>query len=234
MCRRKKFPDETFLNDFLGSLSPANPLKRFKWVSDELALKTVKPIKGEWVENGSLLLSFDIGIREEINGVRITLKNRGKPCKRPCEFGYGAQYSYYHYLNFYSDVSPFRFQYDCVFGSRFNKPADFRIFFPDYAFWLEVKSVPPTYSNCRYFKNQFTPYPDYVVCIKCLDEEMLNYEVYGFCTGSDVQKVKPKIGSEFLCHEIPANREHFKPYSDFHKNVLKLPYMETFDNDHYV
>ena len=220
----------------MGSLSQANPLKRFKWVTEpEFDLEEVKAVKGEFVESGSLFLSFDVGIQMEIEGVRHSLINRGKSCGRPCQFGYGSQYSYWHYLNYFSEVSPFRFQYDCVFGSSYNKPADFRIFFPDYAFWLEVKSVPPTMDYCRYYVTQKNyTYPEWVVCIKCLDEEMLNYEVYGFCSGSHVQDISPELIHGFTCHQIPVNREHFKPYSDFHENILKLPLVESFDNEHYV
>ena len=38
-------------------------------------------------------------------------------------------------------------------------------------------------------------------------------------TGSDVKK---------------GTREYFKPYSEFHKTILKLPMVEKFDSDHYV
>jgi hypothetical protein len=63
---------------------------------------------------------------------------------------------------------------------------------------------------------------------------MTNYELYGFCTGSDVKKVPLGIVCGFPCHEIPVTREHFKPYSEFHKTILKLPMVERFDADHYV
>jgi len=232
----KKFSDETFLKLFKGSLSQANPLKRFKWVSEpESSLKTVKAVKGEFFPSGVLRLIFEIGIRMEIEGVRHTLINEGKECGRPCQFGYGSQYAYWHYLNYFSEFSSFRFQYDCVFGSSYNKPADFRIFFPDYDFWLEVKSAPPNMECCRYFVTQKNySYPEWVVCVKCLDEEMLKYEIYGFCSGSHVQEISRELIHGFPCHQIPLNREHFKSYNDFHENILKLPYVENFDNDHYV
>lgn len=63
---------------------------------------------------------------------------------------------------------------------------------------------------------------------------MLNYEIYGYCTGFHVQQIEHKIRHGKPCYEIPLNREHFKPYSDFHRTILKLPYIEEFDNEHYM
>jgi hypothetical protein len=230
---------KTLLDLFLGSLSRANPLKRFAWISEPEEIETkgrnrIREIKGEFAEDGVLRLSFDTGIRTEIEAVSFALKNRNYPCERPCQFGFGAQYAFFHYLNYFSEFSKFRFRYDDVFGSRFNLPADFRIFFPKLAFWLEIKSTFPNMSYCRYFVSKHNEYPEYAVCVRVLNEEMTNYEIYGFCTGSDVQKIPREIVCGFPCHEIPVTREYFKPYSDFHKTVLKLPMVEKFDNEHYV
>jgi len=221
------------LDLFLGSLSRANPLKRFKWIRD--VSKVVK-IDGTMTEDGTIKLYFDNAIITEIQAVALALNNRGKdpPCTRPCQFGYGAQYAFYHYLNYFSEQSKFRFRYDDVFGSRFNLPADFRIFFPKLAFWLEVKSNFPNMKYSRYFTSQYYQYPEYVVCVRVLNEEMTNYEIYGFCKGSDVQKIPTKLVLGYPCHEIKVTREFFTPYSEFHKTILKLPLVEKFDNEHYV
>ena len=225
------------LDVFLGSLSTANPLKRFTWISERPSVSSdVHPIRGDFVEDGTIKLYFDSAIITEIDAVALALNNRGKqpPCRRPCKFGFGAQYSFYHYLNYFSERSKFRFRYDDPFGSRFNLPADFRIFFPKLAFWLEIKSTFPNMSYCRYFVSKHNEYPEYAVCVRVLNEEMTNYELYGFCTGSDVQKIPSKLVYGCPCHEIPVTREFFKPYSDFHKTILELPMVERFDNNHYV
>jgi hypothetical protein len=86
----------------------------------------------------------------------------------------------------------------------------------------------------RYYASQYYEYPEYVVCVRVLNEEMTNYEIYGFCTGSDVQKIPRETVCGLPCHQIPVTREYFKPYSDFHKTILKLPMVERFDNEHYV
>jgi len=224
---------KTSLDLFLGSLSTANPLKRFKWIRDP---REVLKIEGTMTEDGTIKLYFDNAIITEIQAVALALNNRGKipPCARPCQFGYGAQYAFYHYLNYFSEDSKFRFKYDDVFGSRFNLPADFRIFFPESEFWLEVKSNFPNMTYSRYFVSKYYQYPEYVVCVRILNEEMTNYEIYGFCTGSDVKKIPRETVCGLPCHQIPVTREFFKPYSDFHKTILKLPMVETFDSEHYV
>jgi len=147
-------------------------------------------------------------------------------------FGFGSQYAFNHYLNYFVKHSKFRFQYDDVFSSEFSLPSDFRIFFPNQAFWVEVKSTPPNLSYCRYYKSKRdpNPYPDYCVVVKALDEEMLNYEVYGYCKGSHVQGVKPKDKGISVVHEIPLNRHYFRPYSDFHEDIARA----KFDDEHYV
>jgi len=222
------------LDIFLGSVSTPNPLKRFKWQSEPIKPSDVHPIHGDFAEDGVLRLSFDNGIRTEIEAVSIALKNRNYPCKRPCMFGFGAQYAFYHYLNYFASRAKFRFEHDDVFGSGYNLTSDFHIFFPNRSFWLEIKSVPPTYSNCHYYAPMYGTYPDYATVIRCLDEEMQNYEVYGYCTGEEVQKVPSKPAYQNVYHEMPTTREYFKPYSDFHKTILKLPMVERFDNEHYV
>ena len=225
------------LDIFMGSLSTANPLKRFAWIAKhDDGSSDVKKIRGGFVEDGVLRLSFDNAIRTEIEAVALVLNNRGRqrPCERPCQFGFGAQYAFYHYLNYFAEFSKFRFQYDDPFGSRFNLPADFRIFFPKLAFWLEIKSTFPNMSYCRYFTSKYYDYPDHVVCVRVLNEEMTIYELYGFCSGSDVQKIPCNFVCGMKCHEIPVTREFFKPYSEFHKTILKLPMIEKFDNEHYV
>lgn len=35
-------------------------------------------------------------------------------------------------------------------------------------------------------------------------------------------------------NQIPVNRDHFEPYSYFHKNILKLPFIEMYDSEHCV
>jgi len=87
---------KTLLDLFLGSLSTANPLKRFKWIRDP---SEVVKIEGEMTEDGTIKLYFDSAIITEIDAVALALNNRGKqpPCRRPCKFGFGAQYSFYHY-----------------------------------------------------------------------------------------------------------------------------------------
>jgi hypothetical protein len=225
------------LDIFEGSLSIANPLNRFAWISEPEKTETnVVKIHAEFAEDGVLRLFFDNAIITEIDAVALALNNRGKdpPCRRPCKFGMGAQFAYFHYLNFFSEQSKFRFRYDDPFGSRYNLPADFRIFFPKLAFWLEVKSSFPNMKYSRYFTSKYNEYPEYVVCVRVLNEEMTSYELYGFCTGSDVQKIPSKVVYGCPCHEIPVTREFFKPYTEFHKTILKLPFLEKFDNDHYV
>lgn len=223
------------LDIFLGSVSTPNPLKRFAWISEQPSVSSdVKKIRGGFAEDGVLRLSFDNGIRTEIEAVSIALKNRNYPCKRPCMFGFGAQYAFYHYLNYFASRAKFRFEHDDVFGSGYNLTSDFHIFFPKSSFWLEIKSVPPTYSNCHYYAPMWGTYPDYATVVRCLDEEMQNYEVYGYCTGEEVQKVPSKPAYKNVYHEMPTTREFFKPYSEFHNTILKLPMLERFDNEHYV
>lgn len=232
--KERKFIDETFLSIFKGSLSKANPLKRFTWASAPQSMSIVKPIKGECEASGVLHLSFDGALRTEIEGVRTALMNRGKSCNKPCMFGYGGQYAYYHYLNYFMEHSKFRFRYDCVYGSAYGLPHDFRIFFPTHRFWIEVKTSPPNMSYCRYYKIDPNPFPEWVVYVKALDEEMLNYELYGYCEGLHVQTFERKLRYGKPCYEIPANRDHFNPYIEFHNSILRLPYLEKFDTEHYV
>jgi len=229
------FTDETFLEIFMGSLSTANPLRSYEWRLGNIDFPSSKvlPIRTEWYGD-VLSLNFDVGIKSEIDGVADALKKRGKKCERACQFGYGSQYAFYHYLNLNCERANFVFQYDDVFSSRYCLPWDFRIRFPTYAFTLEIKSVPPKMSNCRYYVNPYYSLPDHVVCVNCKDEDMLSYELYGWCLGSDVTRLKPTKLRGKTFFEIPVNRLYFKPYFDFHTEKLKLPYIERFDNEHYV
>ena len=223
------------LDIFEGSLSRENPLRQFAWISDpQKPIRGIDTIHGKFTEEGTLRLSFDTGIRTETQAVAQSLINRGSKCDRPCQFGFGAQYAFYHYLNFFASHAKFRFEHDDVFGSGYNLTSDFHIFFPKRSFWLEIKSVPPTYSNCHYYAPMWNTYPDYATVIRCLDEEMQNYEVYGYCTGEDVQKVIPKPAYKNVYHEMPTTRAFFRPYSEFHTKILKLPLLERFDNEHYT
>lgn len=223
-----------FLDVFLGSVSKPNPLIRFAWISEDYEpdeKSEIVAIRGEPSEQGTLKLYFDSAIKTEIDAIFNAVKNRGKRInqERPFKFGFGAQTAYWHYLNFFQKRSKFRFSYDDPFGSYYNRPYDFRIFFPKLAFWLEIKSQIPNMSMCRYFISPYYRYPEYVVCVRVLNEEMTNYEIYGFCTGEDVQKIP-----HGAYHEIPVDREHFRLYSEFHTKILKLPMIEKFDNEHYV
>jgi hypothetical protein len=130
------------------------------------------------------------------------------------------------------EFSKFRFRYDCVYGSAYGLPYDFHIFFPTHHYFVEVKTVPPNMSYCRYYKSTRYSFPDYVVCVKALDEEMLNYELYGYCKGSHVQALELKTVHGSSCYEIPVNRDHFNSYIEFHKSILNLPYLEKFDTEH--
>jgi len=242
-----KFHEET-LEIFKGSLSKVTPLNAFRWIKEPKPIQPQTRIRSDRVEkirlmkyftglfkdSGVLYLAFDVGIRGQIEGVRLSLLNRGKQCGRPAQFGYGGQYSFYHYLNYFMAFSEFRFQHDCVFGSAFNLPYDFRIFFPKHKFSLEVKTSLPKMAYCRYYKTDPNPFPDWVVCVRALDEQMLTYELYGYCTGSDVQKIEPKLIKGSTCYEIPIDRDHFKPYNNFHTKILRLPMLEKFDNNHYI
>lgn len=240
----EKFPYETFLELWKGSHRKANPLIKYAWVSDPITkVEKVErkrslylPYLIAYWKSGVLRLLFDSGIINEISGIVRSLKDRNRSCGKPCQFGFGGQSAFYHYLNYFTEFSSFRFQYDSVFSSKYSLPFDFRLFFPDHNFTVEIKTSLPNMKTCNYYKSvkDPNPYPDYCVSIKALDESMRFYEVYGYCSGLDVQKVNPTLNRRgYLVHPIPLNRKHFIDYAAFHQEVLDLPFGK-FNTEHYI
>jgi hypothetical protein len=228
-------------NSSMGSRK--NPLKSFKWISlpefkpipsKLLSLEPIKSMKGQALQSGVLRLTFDIGIIMKIEAIAQTLQHRRKrKLSRNEKFGWGGQFAFHHYLDFFVDWSPFRFQPDDPFSSRFSKPADF-VIFPDWAkcFSIEIKTAPPNSSKIHYFKNDPNPYPNYFVAVEAVSMNV--YEVFGYMLGSEVEKSKSTLYRGLTTHSFYLNHEVFRPYSDFHQNVLRLPLLDEFDNEHYV
>ena len=197
-----------------------------------------KALMGEMTDehHGVLRLSFDIGIQNEIDSIARTLKDRyGRETSTPKKMGIGGQRAFSHYLNFFSPHASFTVQ-ECRFQSSPKpKPYDFLIGFiyskhEKGFFKIEVKTSPHGYGHLNYYKQFGTPYPNYVVAIKSLNEEMTKYELYGYTLGTKVKahKSRPQFGKRL--HAMALNRTNFDYYSYFHSYVLGLPFKEKFSD----
>lgn len=249
---------ETFLKKFLNdSLRQESHLKSFKWNrerTEPIGLKPLsrKPIvhiesrklepldviremRGEFNDE-TLFLSFDSGILRLVEAIPFMFKDRKKTWRDYYRFGWAGQYAYTDYLNFFSLKSKFQYRFDNAFSTSYNLLADVHIHFlipKEYDFWVEIKTALPKRESVRYFLNPYNPYPEYVVCVKALNEHPTEFEFYGYCHGSDVKKLDLIKLKGYSCHEIPLDRNHFKPYSIFHEKILKLPFLESFNDEHY-
>jgi len=213
-----------------------NPVRgRIKPVERGLSfgrIRSHKKLFGQMRESGVIHLAFDVGLLNEIEAIARTLKDRrNQTVTKPQKFGWGGQLSFDYYLNFFAEYSKFTFKSDRCLGTRYPKPYDFLIKFMDgTSFKVEIKTAPYLSRRLSYFKRREQSYPDYVVCVVSLNEEMTKYELYGWALGIEIKKHKSTIRYGKKCHRIPINRANFNYYSFFHKKILRLPYLEKFSD----
>ena len=213
------FHDETFLKKFLNdSLSQESHLKSLMWsvsqpigleplsrkpitISNKLEpIKLIRAMKAGFNSKGILFLTFDSGIRRMVESIPFMFKDRKKRW-RPCyRFGWAGQYAFTQYLNFFAPQSDFTFQFDNVFSTPFNLEADVHVNFPNYDFWIEIKTALPKRSVLRYYINKYNPYPKWVICVVSLNESLTYFAFYGFCKGSDVKKLDLLKVKGKACH----------------------------------
>jgi len=251
-------------NSQMGSHRKANPLKRVKWLfRPKPTVKTLdglKPIRlhtplspnireslnsieltkaltGEMTDehHGVVNLSFDIGIRNEIEAIAQTLKDRrGQKIGNPMKMGWGGQLSFSYYLNFFSEYSNFTVKEDRPQASQIPKPYDFLIgtkYEGDsetHFASIEIKTSPYGSRMLNYYKAFNQPYPKYVIVIRCLNEEMTKYELFGWTLGFKVKAHKSIIMYSKKRHSMSLTRTNFDYYSYFHRYVLGLPFKEKF------
>ena len=220
------------------TLKALEPLRgSFDHIRERLnTVKITKAISGEITDKnyGVVRLAFDVGIVYEIEGIAQTQKHRkGWKSGNPQKMGFGGQLAFSHYLTFFADVSNFTVK-ECRFqASPKPKPYDFLFRIPHtngsrLFFKIEVKTAPCGQSRVNYYKSFGTPYPDYAVIVKCLNEEMTKYEIYGYASGTYIKAQKSSIRNNRMCHSIQLHRRKFNYYSFFHTNFLGLPFIEKF------
>lgn len=245
-----------------GSRSQVNPLQRLKWLfrpnpspktlinlepirkyapSDSpTRLKLVdvpKAMKGEITDEryGVLKLYFDVGIRNEIEGIAQTLRDRRhQDVTTPMKMGWGGQLAFSYYLNFFSQYALFTVEEDRPQASQKPKPYDFRIGHfstkpPEkFLFTIEIKTSPFLSRNLNYYQPFNQKYSRYAVIIRCLNEEMTRYELFGYTLGSKVKAHKHTIVYGKKRHSMALTRTNFDYYTYFHHNILFLPFKEKF------
>jgi len=232
----------------MGSHRKANPLKAIKWLFQpkrtpkpfqlrtpnvRKRFKNPKALKGEMPKCGVVRLSFDIGIRNEIDAIAQTLKDRrNQRIRNPMKMGWGGQIAFSYYLNFFSEYSNFTVKEDKPQASPIPKTFDFLIGHKgesDTRFeTIEVKTSPHGSRALNYYQAFNKEYPDYVVVVRCLKEDMTEYELYGWTSGSKVEAHEFKTAWNKKCHSMALNRTNFDYYSYFHERILGLPFKEKF------
>jgi len=193
----------------LNAEKPAKPIRFFDLNVGKLTLT-----KGEqWI------LEYDEAIEHMAKAACETMKLRNRPCDK---YGWSGQFSFDGHLN----ELKIKRLHDMPFYDATPDDCDFRIDIKGVEKRIEVKTTRPSekYKELRVYKtkrfNGNTKFvwrkPDFIIPIKCLDEKMTMFRIYGWMTWQDIEKYGnfqdyPEGGR----WGIPLTSKRMKPYSKF-------------------
>jgi hypothetical protein len=216
-------------NSNMGSCFKTNPKPTFKWIWEPAqsrstpktlvslerheteTLEPLEPnrsISGEMCKCGFIRVAFDQGLIHEIEAIARTLKERtGRPISQSERYGWGGQFAYDSYLNYFKPHCDFSVQHDNPHHSPKAKKFDFILTpFKGSPFTIEIKTAPPYRTTIQYCLYPQNPYPLYFVAIKALS--FTQYDIYGFMTGVELSKLKSVIRYKGKkCHDVEVNRK---------------------------
>ena len=189
--------------------------------SDELNRLTVQRKETEEIKEEDrtrFMLKYDSGITHMAEGACKTLEDRIKPCDK---FGWAGQFAYDGHL----EENGIKRTHDNPFYSPRPDECDFRIDFNGKENRIEIKTTQPpkSHKECRVYKYRMFEdrtrwdcwhRPDYVIAIKCMDDSMTKFKLYGWLTWRDVEKYGDyQEYSEGGRWGIPLDSPRIKDYS---------------------
>lgn len=193
----------------LNAGKPAKPISFFDLNMGKLTLT-----KGEqWI------LQYDKAIAIKALAACEVMKLRQHPFDK---YGWGGQFAYDGHLN----ELKIKRLHDDPFYSPTPDICDFHIRIDGKDTTIEVKTTRPSekYKELRVYKTKrfngniknVWRKPDFIIPIKCLNEEMTTFRVYGWLTWHDVEEYGvfqdyPEGGR----WGIPLTSKRIKPYSKF-------------------
>jgi len=207
--------------EFYKRLNAGEPPKPIR--PRPLGFLTWKRLMGERVEYD---LEYDKGIAIKAHAACEVMKERGRPCD---VFGWAGQFAYDGHLNEH-DIKR---KHDDPFYTPEPDDCDFYIDIKGQEKRIEVKTTWPgeKYKQCRVYKYKVLKdgttktvwhRPDYVIAIKCMDETMTLFKIYGWMTWQDVENYGDyQVWDEGGRWGIPLESTAIKDYSLLLEEMLK-------------